>query len=179
MDLADLEWEKMKPEVYGGVKVNQWIASVPKVDAPDCPAAYGVDPGRNFGLTLYLPHTGDLITYGGKLPAGDYPMEAQSFINDFVGNGPKIWVNDSVLIEGASYGDKYGQVLLEGIRMAFELAFKNLGFMNVKRIAPNSARKIVLGSGKETGKAIWPTINPNAADSVVIALAAGGYQHVG
>lgn len=143
-----------------------------KVDGINVPRAtiVGIDPGKNFGAAFLGTRVASVI-YGMFRGENwdDYRRAAREwalYVLDSV-------VLENVLIEGPSFGDPFGQVGLEGIRIALIEVFEQAK-IPVAKIAPKSARKLVFGSGDVTGPQVWPILNKNAADALAIALAAGG-----
>jgi len=149
----------------------------------DLQPAIGIDPGRQFGIGMVLPYPNNIIggyflsTYWGKLPKQDKHQEYFEIVRRFV----NLWMPPKcpakiVIVEGPSYFDKYGQVQLEDIRLAFYQTFKDMGY-EAEYCPPTSARKKVLGNGRLKASSLWLNLNPNAADAGVLALYGGGFEH--
>jgi len=135
--------------------------------------AIGIDPGRNWGCGILLD--GNLMTYWGKFPkcelSTEYHIMASDFIHEWLPVDLPVQI---VMVEGPSYGDMYGQVQLEDIRLGFFMAFKTLGY-DVKYIAPQTARKAVVGRGRIKAPDVWLDLpNRNGADAAALALYGGG-----
>jgi len=144
---------------------------------PDLPqVVVGVDPGVNYGLTFLTEKT--LYVFWGRLPHERklVGFEATLFVEQFMTRmGNKIATPPfAVFIEGPSYNAPVGQPLLEQIRFGFASGFSLVGCSLIDYIPPMTARKLAFGSGKKTAKDIWINLNPNAADSIGIAIA--GYE---
>ncbi len=171
-------WIKGDSEYYGDMRVKHARADY---QFTDLSPVIGVDPGRNWGLSLILqtfryPITYDLYVYWGTLPKEEvthkYFDSVQKFINLWLPPNTDIKV---VCVEGASYGERFGQVMLEDVRLGFVKAFENMG-MKVTLVPPLTARKAVFGNGKIKASSIWLDINRNAADAAAIALYAAGFR---
>jgi hypothetical protein len=141
--------------------------------------AFGIDPGVNFGMTVIAKNKvwvfhGSLTQTG--IP-GKYGETAYAFLNSIMGaieeypEWPALMV-----IEGASYGDRFGQVLLSEVRQSFYLAAAHSKlFANIVIQSPKKIRKQVFGDGNKRGPQVWPKLNKNGADSLVMALFAAQY----
>jgi Holliday junction resolvasome RuvABC endonuclease subunit len=76
---------------------------------------------------------------------------------------------NKIIIEGASYADRYRQVELAEVRAtAIIWGIQNRMFVEV--VAPNTIRKKVFGNGKIKGRDIWTSIPPDCADALGCAL---------
>jgi Holliday junction resolvasome RuvABC endonuclease subunit len=74
-----------------------------------------------------------------------------------------------LVIEGASYADRYRQVELAEVRATAVIwGIQNRMFVEVP--APNSIRKKVFGKGTVRGRDIWTNIPPDCADALGCAL---------
>ncbi len=169
IDLSKLAWTKDKSFMSGGVRIQSWWVTSAGLQG----VGLGVDPGKNFGLTLASASL--LITYSATFPQSGVGVywDWRAFISDMEFD---LLCSYPAVIEGASYNDQFGQVGLAEIRYAIQLALHMSGF-GVTVVPPQSIRKAVFGSAKIRGQDIWPTLNRNAADSVVIALYASGYRY--
>jgi Holliday junction resolvasome RuvABC endonuclease subunit len=84
----------------------------------------------------------------------------------------------SAVIEGSSFGDKYGQATLADARTAafmsiYEIANREHYDCQAKYIPPQSIRKQVFGSAKIKGEEVWKDqLPPDAASSLVCAICA-------
>jgi len=136
--------------------------------------AIGLDPGRNWGMGIVRKNV--LTAYWGKFPEVEYPHDYFDVIGDFIANWlpPKVPAK-IVCVEGASFGEKFGQILLEDIRLSFVLAFKKRGF-DVVLVPPKTARKVVLGGGNIKASEIWVSLNSNGADGACLGLYGAGYK---
>lgn len=132
----------------------------------------GIDPGANFGITI-LGEGMQPEVLNGTMPKGEhyeYGIRAYQMGQELYrvyhqpSKGPKISI-----IEGASYGDRFGQVGLAEIRFGFYLGLYTAG-ADVTIVAPTSIRKAVFGSGKTQAMDVWACLNHNGADSLAIAL---------
>ena len=130
----------------------------------------GIDPGRNFGVCAI--RDGEVQLWWGTMEKEehlyDYGVTAYSLARGYIyaqhrGKTP-------VVIEGASYHDKYGQVGLSEVRFGFYLGICHAG-LSADIVPPASVRKQAFGSAKIMGFEIWPTLNHNAADSFGCAIA--------
>lgn len=127
----------------------------------------GVDPGRNFGIAVVSGNQVSVIN--GKIPQMEKQMYGDWMSKQIFGVAEEA---DKVVIEGPSYNEGYGQVLLAEIRYGAYLGALSAG-VEVWYEAPMSARKKVFGHGKVRGSDIWPFLNGNAADAVVLAISGG------
>lgn len=132
----------------------------------------GVDPGANFGLAIITAQ--QVIIANGHLPKSkskptgwEYGVEAYDFIRKYV--MPLNAGTGIAVVEGASYGKKYGQVPLESERFAFYLGLLHNGYQ-VHVVPPATIRKEVFHNGKMQAMDYWPTINHNAADALSMSL---------
>lgn len=139
--------------------------------------AIGIDPGVNFGMTI-INNEYVQVLYG-KIPtskvAGQRGINAYNYIIEQSSLKNIRTVSRDILhdfiavVEGAAYNDKHGQVLLEEVRFGFFFALYEIGF-DVRILPPASIRKGALGHGRATGGDLWPSMNSNAADSIICAL---------
>ena len=182
MNIKKLEWMRGESEYFGDMKIQHAVA---QTSFQDLRPAIGVDPGRNWGIGFVLPqnhtvlgHLGySLSTYWGTMPKEDKTQDYFHKIRDFV----KLWIPPKcpakiVMVEGSSYGDRYGQQMLEQTRLGFYEAFRELGFP-VEYCPPTVCRKAVFGNGRIKGKEVWLSTNGNGADAGVLALYGAGYQY--
>ena len=132
----------------------------------------GVDPGVNYGITV-VTNLGMEVIWG-KLPRVSHfvGLEAAelarhvSTIYKFKNFEPHVY------IEGPAFRSNYGQTKLEQCRSGFIHGFKDfMSEVNIKYIAPSSARKIAFGNGNKSAKDLWLMLNENASDSIGIGLA--------
>jgi len=132
----------------------------------------GIDPGANFGISI-LGEGMQPEVLNGEMPKGkhyEYGVRAYQMGQELYrvyhqrNPGPRISI-----IEGASYGDHFGQVGLAEIRFGFYLGLYASG-ADVTIVAPTSVRKTVFGSGKTQAMDVWASLNHNGADSLAIAL---------
>ena len=129
----------------------------------------GIDPGRNFGIT-YISDI-EILVYNGTMPSAPHDVYAEKaydltleFCDTYC-----LTKGDVAIVEGASYGDTFGQVGLAEIRQGFRLALKHHGLEPIT-VAPKSARKVVFGSGNTQAMNIWACLNHNAADALALGL---------
>jgi hypothetical protein len=138
----------------------------------------GIDPGRNFGLGIVRGHT--LTIYGGRLPSRDKPFNFLSGLDAFLLSGRFADVRGlSVVIEGASYEEEVGQVLLAEIRAGFFIGMHYFNGSETILVPPTKVRKTIWGHGSFKGTHAWPLIDPNGADAGACALYAAGYKYRG
>ena len=131
----------------------------------------GIDPGKNFGVAVVCSDGDNLAldVFNGRLDDINYPLREVAFwfIQNFItGFNPTLTAS---VIEGASYGDKFGQVKLAEARTGFALGCSELG-LSVTTVAPKTPRKVVFGSGNTGAWDVWLTLNHNAADALCLAL---------
>ena len=124
-----------------------------------------IDPGKNFGMA-FVGDT-DAVVFNGVLPDVGVPLREMAF--NFIKMMCDIWSPDILVLEGASYGDRYGQVKLAEVRCGFALGATEAG-VEVKIVAPKTPRKVVFGSGDTQAMDVWATLNHNAADALCLAL---------
>lgn len=124
----------------------------------------GIDPGVNFGLSVLI-HSSAFV-FSGKIPEKDRMNYGLWMYNLVCSVGETV---KAIYIEGASYGEKFGQIVLEQIRYSCFLAGKTIG-VPAYYVPPLTARMIVFGSGKIKGSEVWKEINPHGADSLVLAI---------
>lgn len=136
----------------------------------------GIDPGRNFAIAE-IGYGGITLTYG-KLPkrenAWEYGIDLFKYIKEVYQHED---LCTPITVEGASYGDQFGQTALAYVRMGIIVAWADLHNETCKVVPPASIRKQVLGSAKLSGKVLWPSINHNAGDALVMGLHAAGYRY--
>lgn len=130
----------------------------------------GIDPGRNFGVCAI--RDGELQLWWGTLDrreklyqygADMYALSRGYLYSQHRGDAP-------VIIEGASYNERFGQVGLAEVRFGAYLGMVHAG-LKAEILPPATIRKIAFGSGKTMGWELFPTLNHNAADSLGCALA--------
>lgn len=177
MNIMDLVWNRGQPEAFSEMKIR-W-ARADHVFTDDLVPAVGVDPGRNWAVAFVSPVDGgfSLTTYWAQMPqeenSQDYFHKIRDFVKDWV---PSCFPYKVAMVEGSSYGDRFGQQLLEQCRLGFYEAFRELG-CEVSYVSPKTPRKHVLGNGNINSKTIWLDLNHNGADAAVIALHASGYKY--
>ena len=132
-----------------------------------------IDPGKNFGMAeIWKPFYGteySITLHNGVLDDSKYPLRevAYWFIQHYVDNvGHKL---DLAIVEGASYGDRFGQVKLAEVRCGFSLGLSEKG-IPVTIVAPKTPRKAVFGNGNIGAGDVWTTLDHNAADALCLAL---------
>jgi len=160
-----------EPEHWKDMTIHHAIAQYIFRDVDD---AIGIDPGRNWGISIISG--GILFTYWGKLPkmvAPDYHNYITCWLNGWF--SPNFTAKVAV-IEGAAYGAMYSREMLEDVRLGLYDGMKELG-KDVSYVPPMKIRRQVLGNGRLKASDILLSIDPNGADSVAIALYAGGYRH--
>jgi len=136
----------------------------------DYPKLVGIDPGRNYGITII---EGDLMrVIWGQMPKADqYDYAKLAFLLSY--KLPAWGISPGAVnltVEGPAFGAKKGKIhLLHGIRIGFYIGACQAGYES-KIVAPMTARKQVLGHGHTQAADLMPQINPNAADSVALAF---------
>lgn len=134
--------------------------------------AWGLDPGVNFGLTVIEENR--VFVFHGSLNQDEKPGRRGLIAYSFLQNISKSlnYIGARMVIEGASYGDQFGQVLLSEVRTGFYLGATTPPVImpHVEIKAPKAIRKAVTGSGDIRAKDEFPTLNINAADSLFMAL---------
>jgi len=152
------------------VKYVAYISEEQIIDKDYPFVGIGVDPGVNFGLTIF-PWERRVLSFHGTINNNikDEPaFKSYEAMNEILATFSNTQV---VVIEGASYGDKYGQVALAENRSGFIVASRSADHTIIK-LPPATIRKKVLGDGKLSGKAMCVNIDGNAADSIPMALLA-------
>jgi len=138
----------------------------------------GVDPGLRLGLSY--------------LEAEDVAFTLSLFINrtdrtaavllDVVQKVPMLFPQKiprmvPVVIEGAAYNAKYGQVILAEVRAALVLGFVNRNYDYVTEVQPKRIRKRVFGNGDIKPIEFWPMLKKlggkDGADALSMAICAG------
>lgn len=131
--------------------------------------AFGLDPGRNFGVSLIQNQ--EIQIWWGQLPRENhlwmYGVAAYNVCMEYFS---KMRFSRAI-VEGAAYHAKWGQVGLAEVRFGFYLALLHAG-RSVDIVPPATCRKLAFGSAKIKGYELMPTLNHNAADAVGCALAA-------
>jgi len=159
-------------------RVKAWRVTIP--GGTILRNAIGVDPGQNYGLAIIDAGQNQIYIEKGyfrdfKVDGGEYivpaPLVAKWIFDDKFAPYNKL----PVAIEDAAYGAKFRQVLLAEIRWSVYLAAIDRQLSPYK-IPPATARKQVFGHGHLKGQEMWPTINENAAEALVFALVAAGYN---
>lgn len=181
-DISKLRWMKGESEYFGTMRINHATA---QHSFQNLQCAIGVDPGRRWGMAFVLenihPTFGSvgftLSTYWGIVPKEEHTQDYFHAIRDFV----KLWLPPKcpariVMIEGASYADRYGQAMLEQCRLGFYEAFRELCYL-VEYVPPMTPRKAVFGNGRTAAKNIWLDIDGNASDASCLALYGGNYKY--
>lgn len=131
----------------------------------------GIDPGsRHMGYTRIEKE----ITYCYEilLPTEKNPMECMLNIDKVLDTLiPRHYeVDQPLYIEGASHGEKFGQVRLAEARAMAMIAFSQRND-TVSVFAPSSIRKTVFGKGILRAEEVWKKIlPPNAASSLAVVL---------
>ncbi len=142
---------------------------------------WGIDPGVNFGLTV-IEHEKVFVMNGALIQddqLGRYGLLAYKFLQSIINKFDE-QRQVRLVIEGASYGDQYGQVLLSEIRTGFYLAgaLNTFLFSEIVIKPPMTIRKLVFDNGRTQAGDIFPLLNHNAADSLAMALYAAQYAEV-
>jgi len=175
-DWAKLRFKDARKGELCGVEYSSRVIDSCGIEFSEFPFMFGIsgvvigiDPGRNFGISIFGEGMEPEVCHG-TMPAGkhyEYGILAFRMGQDLCkryGDEAKI-----AIIEGASYGDKFGQVGLAEIRFGFYLGLYAAG-ADVTIVAPTSVRKTVFGSGKTQAMDIWTSLNHNASDSLAILL---------
>lgn len=138
----------------------------------------GVDPGTvNYGLTVLDVPTAKYIVYQASIYQIKFnerkknPLDRVHSLYSVLEEIEISKYPKSVIIEGASYGDKYRQAELAEIRMGTALWFDAKGSV-CHVVSPNSIRSHVFGSAKIKAHEYWKELEkyPDAAASLSCAL---------
>ncbi len=150
---------------------NLWRGTI---DVPHV-SVIGVDPGINFGLTGI--DRGEVFCVSGYVEKHEHQMERAYCIAysmhdilravEFRGS-----IDTITAVEGAAHGKHFRQVQLAEVRMGFYMGLREIGRELPRVIPPMTARKWATGSGKDPVYLKYPLMNPNAADSLGVAIAA-------
>ena len=166
-DLSSLKFLKVEPYQSRHGKLRRLEAFHPMFKGM---YGLGIDPGRNFGVCAI--RDGEVQLYWGTMDKEEhlynYGVTAYSLARGYIyaqhrGQTP-------VVIEGASYNEKFGQVGLSEVRFGFYLGVCHAG-LRADIVPPASVRKQAFGSAKIMGFEIWPTLNHNVADAFGCAIA--------
>lgn len=162
---------KVREDVEVKGSLYNLASSVPelteKLEAKPDLISIGIDPGKNFGMAIISKDTCAIMN--GVLTDTKYNLREVAF---WLAN---YWVNvtnpifNVAVIEGASYGDRFGQVKLAEIRCGFSLGISE-NKIPVNIIAPKTPRKDVFGDGNTGAWDVWINLNHNAADALCLAL---------
>lgn len=124
-----------------------------------------IDPGKNFGVAVVGRGKPAMVING--VLSEIIPLREVAFTLSQV--LCRQYSPDMLVLEGASYGDRYGQVKLAEIRAGFAIGATEVG-VEVKIVAPKTPRKVVFGSGDTQAMDVWVALNHNAADALCLAL---------
>lgn len=124
-----------------------------------------IDPGKNFGAAVLGRNQIPLVINGVLSNAQPLREVAFTLVKELI----RMHFPQILVLEGASYGDRYGQVKLAEIRAGFALGATEAG-VEVKIVAPKTPRKVVFGSGDTQAMDVWVALNHNAADALCLAL---------
>lgn len=173
--------DKMNPKILKNIQINlleDTFGTVFKIHSkknvlfdvlPVHRSVLGIDPGlKNIGLAYVSGTSADI--YEVELLKRETTIQ---IINS-------VWIMtdylfqsfpDVIIVEGASYNDKYGQVSLETVRSAF-VAWSLMRDMRIKSevVPPKTIRKIAFGSGIVTNPWVNDDIPNNAAAALGCAL---------
>ena len=145
MNFTILKYEKVVDSLF--TKTSIFMTSdviVPKIYV-------GADPGtRNLGISVYV---GNLVIVNQiKMKAEKNPVQSMINIMEAVKRCiPDKQIPGKAVIEGASYGEKFGQTSLAESRAAIMLILHELNF-DVSKVPPTQVRKLITGSGKDKGE---------------------------
>jgi len=82
-----------------------------------------------------------------------------------------------VVVEGAAYNARYGQVILAEVRAALILGFVNEHYIYVSEVQPKTIRKRVFGNGDIKPIEFWPMLKKlggkDGCDALSMAICAG------
>jgi hypothetical protein len=165
----NLVFKKEKPIEIAGTRLTHWSVECDPSEFTFSGCGIGIDPGANFGIT-YISEL-EFSVYNGVMPSAEhqeYGVRAYDLIKQFCHDNC-LTSGDAAILEGASYGDSYGQVGLAEIRFGFFLGMRHVGLDPII-VAPATPRRTVLGNGRLQPMDIFPILNHNAADSLVLAL---------
>jgi len=178
MDYVNIDFTATGKDASEHATYKTWTAKVPFIVSNP---VMGIDPGRNFGITVL--HQDSALVWYGKLtkrePQWKYGLDAFAVGKD------KARVCDFGVVEGPIFraegqGKLYGEANLANIRFGFLLGILQ-HCSEVDMVPPASSRKTTFGSAKVKGMDVWTTIDPNAAESLVLAICAakkkGWYTH--
>lgn len=183
-----IEWEKLNLKDEGTANIADTTVKHMSAQLPITLYGIGIDPGRNFGLAVFngkkLEIFWGTIKKYEKPDRWRYGIEANRIGHNVLSvvkfssmrAEKMIFGAGRACVEGAAYGKKEGQVLLAEIRFGFALGLHDLG-LDVKIVPPATIRKAVTGNGNKDMKDFFPTLNPNACDSIGVAAFAAGYKH--
>lgn len=133
----------------------------------------GIDPGRNFGMTI-IQEDGTMLIVSGTMKKGNWNSYGEDAFRIGKILGTLYGGYGQFYIEGASYGDLAGQVGLSQVRFGFYLGIwstlKRPWLPCINIVPPATARKVAFGNGNFKAWELWPELNQNAADSIGIAL---------
>jgi hypothetical protein len=136
----------------------------------------GVDPGLKLGLAAIVAedvaHTLSFYVEREELTMAEL-LSIFHKVPILFGRMPAVNIRVPVVVEGAAYNAKYGQVLLGEVRAALILGFVNAGYQSVAEIAPLSIRKRAFGDAKVKPKEdVWPDLPPDSAAALSMAISA-------
>lgn len=140
----------------------------------------GIDPGStHLGITLFpSAYIHDsLFAFEVTLPSEKTSIESALSVRKAFRTCLKLAYMGNLsgfpaIIEGPSYGERYGQAKLAEMRITLALEILDSFYGHVRYSPPKSIRKIVFGDGKIVAKEIWKDLLlPDAADSLACALA--------
>jgi hypothetical protein len=176
--LAGIKWSQIEK-----TSTHKLWVGAPKLKDVPIGKAMGIDPGVNLGVAeLVTDLLGRVHIRANfvKLHKGRHDSEfayPQQAVVLFTGGDYKFSALDKrVAIEGPAHLKMHWQAQLGAIRGALHAGARLTHAKTISEVPPLTARKDVLGYAKFTGADIWPSIDSNAADAVVLALWAAGYR---
>lgn len=126
----------------------------------------GIDPGKYFGIAIVGGGGTGQVKWG-KMDDSQIPLREVAY--HLIQSQIEIYHPDVVILEGASYGDRFGQVKLAEVRCGFALGVTERG-IPIQILAPKTPRKTVFGHGDIGAWDVWVRLDHNGADALCLAL---------
>jgi len=146
----------------------------------------GIDPGSaNMGITVMRSFPFSATCYEVHFDTTkDHIEKIQKVFEvtkQLICDSPELFIDPiDIVIEGASFGNAFGQVELSEARTASILAVQELFEViphNIKIVAPKAIRATVFGSALLRAEELWKDLPPDAASSLCCALCATKIFH--
>jgi Holliday junction resolvasome RuvABC endonuclease subunit len=137
----------------------------------------GIDPGLRCGLAfIEAPYTVfTLSLYINR--AGLSSVQLLDVLQKVSILFPSLSTDIPVVVEGAAYNARFGQVILAEARSGLIMGMSNRGFKNVIEMPPRSIRKVAFGNGSVQPKEFWAdhmrAVGKDGLDAASMAIAAG------